>query len=420
MGWLRLAPVLAFLALLPGSARAQFTLVDGEAARLTLGGYVRSLSGVHDLGYTIPDNPLFPATERRSGFNGQVVRLKWQLEGGSGTAGSGTSWRFDVHNRLQTRLSNTASTNRAVGFGVSAVPNRLVDLESVFLDDAGLRVWHDLDRLSLTVHTDAADVTVGRQAITWGISGIFPVADLWAQFSPFELDTEEKPGIDAVRVLSYPAPGLELDAVVADRGSLENLSAGIRGTYALSSADVWAGAGKFWREILAMGGVTILLDAVKLRGEVVLPWDLDAGTVQEPRATLGLDWIRGTMVVTGEYHYNGIGSAPEGYLLGLQDPRVQRGETYYLGRHYLGGVVSWSPDRENRMNLVLNALANIEDSSLALTPLFSYDLGQAARVSLGGLLSLGPRPSFDVVPPRFPTEFGAYGTLGFTQLSVYF
>jgi hypothetical protein len=418
--WLRVATPWALLALLPGQAAAQFTLVGGETARLTLGGYVRSLTGVHDLGYEIPDNPVFPPTERRSGFNGQVVRLKWQLEGGTGTAGSGTTWRLDVHNRFQTRVSSTGGTNRVVGFGVSAVPDRLLDFESVIVDDPGLRVWHDLDRLSLTVHTDVADVTVGRQAITWGISGIFPVADLWAQFSPFELDTEEKPGIDAVRVLSYPAPGLELDAVVADRGSLDDLSAGIRGTYGLPSADVWAGAGKFWREVLAMGGVTLLLDVVKLRGEVVLPWDLDEGTVQEPRATLGVDWIRGTLLLTGEYHYNGIGSGADGYLSGLGDPRILRGETYYLGRHYLGGVVSWSPDRENRMSLVLNALGNIEDRSVALTPLVGYDLGQAARVSLGGLLSLGPRPSFSTAPPSFPTEFGAYGTLGFLQLSVYF
>lgn len=420
MGWLRLAPACALMALLPGPARAQLTILDGEATQLTLSGYVRSLTGVHDLGYEIPENPVFPSTERRSGFNGQVIRLKWQLDGGSGTAGSGTTWRLDVHNRLQTRLSSTAGTNRAVGFGVSAVPDRLLDLESVLLEDPGLRIWHDLDRLSLSVHTDVADVTVGRQAITWGISGVFPVADLWAQFSPFELDTEEKPGIDAIRVLSYPAPGLELDAVVADRGSLDDLSAGIRGTYALPSADVWAGAGKFWREILAMGGVTFLLDAVKLRGEVVLPWDLDGGTAQEPRATLGLDWIRGTLLVTGEYHYNGIGSGADGYLSSLADPRIQRGETYYLGRHYLGGVVSWSPDRDNRMSLVLNALANIEDQSAALTPLVSYDLGQAARVSFGGLISLGSRPSFSTLPPSFPTEFGAYGTLGFIQLAVYF
>ena len=409
----------ALVASAPAEVHAQFTLVDAEPATLTLGGYVRTLTGIHDLGYTIPETPVSAATPRRSGFNGEVIRLKWKLEGGGGTAGAGTRWELDVHNRLQARVSSAATGDQVVGFGVSAVPDRLVDLETELMDEPGLRVWHDLDRLSLTVYTDVADVTIGRQAITWGTSSIFPVADLWARFSPFELDTEEKPGIDAVRILAYPA-GIELDAVVADRGRAEDLSAGVRGTYGLSSADLWLGAGKLWRELMAMGGVTVLLDESRLRAEAVVPWDLDARALQEPRVTLGIDWIRGTMSLTGEYHYNGIGADHDTYLTALRDPRFQRGETYYLGRHYLGGLATWSPDRENRLNLALNLLTNLDDPSLALTPALSYDLGQATRFAIGGLISFGDAPSFTPLPPTFPTEFGAYGTLGYTQLSIYF
>ena len=417
MRTLRLILALTALGALPTHAAAQFTLLDDDGARLTLGGYVRAITGIHDLGYST--GPLDAGSER-SGFHGEVVRLKWQLEGGSGAAGAGSRWRLDVHSRLQARVSSTETGDRVVGFGVSAVPDRLVDLETELVDDPGLRVWHDIDRLSLSIYTDVADITVGRQAITWGTSAIFPVADLWAQFSPFELDTEEKPGIDAVRVLSYPLPGLELDVVVADRGATEDLSAGVRGTYGLADADVWLGFGKLWRELMAMGGVTVLLDETKLRAEAVLPWDLDTDELTEPRITLGVDWIRGTVTLTGEYHHNGIGAAADGYLVALQDPRVQRGETYYLGTRYAGAAVTWSPDAENRLNLSLSALANLDDPSLALTPALGYDLGQATRLAVGGLISVGDTPSLSTTPPAFPTEFGAYGTLGYTQLSVYF
>lgn len=414
----RLALLMAGL-VVPLPLSGQIQLVDGDAATLRLGGYIRTLTGIHDLGYSIPATAATATTPRTSGFNGEVVRLKWQLAGGAGTAGSGTSWEMDVHNRVQARVTSSAGGDQVVGFGVSAVPNRIVDLESEIVNEPGVRVWHDLDRLSLSVYTDVVDITVGRQPITWGISGIFPVADLWAQFSPFELDTEEKPGIDAVRVLAYPA-GIELDAVVADRGRARDLSFGVRGTYGFSSADVWLGAGKLWREAMAMGGVTVLLDQAKLRAEAVLPWDMDAETLQDPRITLGVDWIRGTLTLTGEYHYNGIAADHDSYLATLQDPRVQRGETYYLGTHYLGALVTWSPDLQNRLNLILNALTNLEDPSLALTPALSYDLGQSTRFALGGLLSFGDPPSFSPLPPSFPTEFGAYGTLGYTQLSIYF
>ena len=419
----RLRPTLALLALavVPAPTAGQIALADGESATLTVGGYVRTLTGIHDRGYDIPDSiaALTGAPPRQTGFHGQVVRLKWQAEGG-GAAGAGARWRVDVHNRLQARVSSAEVGSRIVGFGVSRLPDRWIDLESDLLTEPGLRVWHDLDRLSLTLYAEAADVTVGRQAITWGLSAVFPVADLWTRFSPFELDTEEKPGIDALRVLAYPASGLELDLVVADRGRLEDLSAGLRGSWSLSGADLWLGGGKLWREVMAMGGVAVLLEETKLRAEAVLPWALDAGELLDPRITVGVDWFRSTFALTGEYHYNGIGSPPGRYRETLRDPRFERGETYYLGRHYLGGVASWNPDREQRLTLALNALANLRDPSLALTPALRYDVGQATRIAVGGLLSLGDAPSFATIPPRLPSEFGAYGTLGYTQLSVYF
>ncbi|NIP81487.1 MAG: hypothetical protein GWM90_20630, partial [Gemmatimonadetes bacterium] len=332
----------------------------------------------------------------------------------------GQGWAIDVHDRFQARVNTAGAATTVLGFGVSAVPERLVDLDTEIMSGEGFRVWHDIDRLSLTTSVGAADITVGRQAITWGVSSLFPVADLWAQFSPFELDTEEKPGIDAVRVLFYPADGLEMDAVIADRGSVDELSAGLRGTWGLSDADVWAGAGKFWRELIAMGGVTYLLDETRLRAEAAFPWDLDDGRFLDPRATLGVDWIRGTLILTGEYHLNGLGTGdPDRYLARIDSPPLQRGETYYVGRHYLGGLVSWSPDEENRLTLALNALANLGDGSLAFTPILGYDIGQATRVSAGALISFGDTPAFEPVP-TLPSEFGAYGDLVFTRLSVYF
>ncbi|HET7038602.1 MAG TPA: hypothetical protein VFH97_01860, partial [Gemmatimonadales bacterium] len=272
---------------------------------------------------------------------------------------------------------------------------------------------------AVTLRTGPADVTVGRQAISWGISTLFPVADLWARFSPFELDTEEKPGSDAVRVLSYPWRGVELDAVAAARGRADDWSAGLRGSVDLPAADLYAAAGKFWNEVIAMAGVVWVLDQVKLRLEGALPYDLDLDDWQRVRATAGADWLSSRVTVTGEYHLNGIGAAdPGGYLATLADPRLRRGETYYLGQHYLGGAFSWTADEEERLTLAASALWNVEDGSAVATPLVSYDFGQSTSVSLGAVVSFGATPT--VVPPGLRSEFGTYGDLGFTRVSVYF
>jgi len=392
----------------PSSLQAQFTLLGGEGSSLELGGYVRTLTGIYDLGYDPPD------ADRTTGFNAEVVRLKWTVRFGENAI-------LEVHDRVQAQISSSGSGfgSSVAGFGVSVVPGRSLDLSSDLIREEQLQLWHDVDRLSLTVYSGMGDVTVGRQAITWGISNLFPVADLWAQFSPFELDTEEKPGIDAVRVLSYPGDGLELDLVVADRGSADDLSAGIRASFSLPWTDLYGAAGKFWNEAMILGGISAPVGSWKLRAEGVFPYDLDEDRVATPRVTAGVDWLGGETMISGEYHFNGIGVSEAGrYGEALQDPRFARGESYYLGRHYLGGFISWTPGND-RLSFALSALANLQDPSTALTPVVSYDFGQSTRASAGAMFSLGDSPTFGSVE-ELGSEYGTYGDLLFTRVSIYF
>ncbi len=390
--------------------KGQFTLFEKGENNLDLGGYVRSLTQLYDPGYDSPGSD-----DRESGIHAEVVRLKWNLR-------FGESVLVEVHNRIQAQVSSTelGAAESAVGFGVSVIPGRRWDLSNTWVDKDRLRVWHDIDRLSLTWYTDLADVTVGRQAITWGISNVFPVSDLWAQFSPFELDTEEKPGIDAVRILSYPTSrDLEVDAVMADRGSSRNFSAGIRMSLSLPWADLYAGGGKFWREAMGLVGISAPTGVYKLRAEGVLPYDLDADGFKLPRATLGIDRLGGSTVLSFEYNFNGLGATDaEAYLGVLEDPRFAQGETYFLGRHNVGGTALWTPGND-RLSLSLTGLLNLQDPSMALVPNLTYDLGQATRLSAGALVSVGDTPVFDP-EPELRSEFGTYGDFAFTMLSVYF
>ena len=400
--------LLAAQALMPSiPLHAQFSLFEGERGSLELGGYFRSLTALYDQGYRIPDQ------DRVSGFNAEVVRLKWTLR-------LGDRAMVEIHDRFQIQTSSSPRFVSSVpGFGVTVVPGRSIDLSSVFIDEERLKVWHDVDRLALTLNTDLGDVTVGRQAITWGISNLFPVADLWAQFSPFELDTEEKPGIDAVRVLSYPAGSLELDAVVADRGSAEDLSAGIRASLSLPWADLYLGGGKFWNEAMILGGVAAPVGSWKLRAEGVLPYDLDQDDLDLPRLTLGVDRLGGELLLSGEYHFNGVGAASvEDYGETIEDPRYARGESYFLGRHYLGGFGSWTPGND-RLSLTLSAMVNLVDPSTILSPALTYDFGQETRLSVGGYISSGNPPELEPVP-TLKSEYGMYGDLLFTTVSIYF
>ena len=54
-------------------------------------------------------------------------------------------------------------------------------------------------------------------------------------------------------------------------------------------ADVYAAAGKFWNQLMVLGGIAYVLDVSTLRAEAVLPWDLDDGELDRPRVTLGVE-----------------------------------------------------------------------------------------------------------------------------------
>ena len=378
---------------------------------LSFGGYLHALGGVSDLGY----RPL--VGDRLSGVAAEVLRLRWSLRVERGVL-------LEVHQRLGARATWGGEGGATGGLAVSAQPGRSVELETTLVDEERVRVWHDLDRLAVTVGFSGADLTLGRQGITWGISTLFPVADLWARFSPFELDTEEKAGVDALRFLAYPRDDLELDLVIADRGSWEDLSLGARATLQLASADVHLGAGKFWREVIALGGVVAVLEDARLRAEVALPWDLEADSLMLPRATLGADRIGSELLLSGELHFNGLGAArKEGYLEGLGSPYLARGESYFLGRWYLGGLVSRS--FRDRWDVAFSAFTNLGDGSWLASPMVGYEFSQSTAVSLGGLLGLGKSPETSVAEsqqavllPR--SEFGTYGRFLYLQASLHF
>ncbi|MFB6262394.1 MAG: hypothetical protein ABEL76_02030 [Bradymonadaceae bacterium] len=408
----RILTLCAILAGIGPTSRAEADVSIAEwndgSGSFTLSGYVRSITGYHDLGY---GEPLLEASRS---LNMGVGRLEWNAE-------FGPDVRARIHDELTWNVQSASGGAAGGGlFGVDASrgSDRTVDLESTIVDETGARLTHDVDRLAVDVYTEAVDLTLGRQGITWGKASVFPVADVWSRFSPFDLDTEKKSGIDAARALVYPNMNSELDLVVADRGSLEDLSAGIRYASTVGRADLYGAAGKFWNEILAMGGVSVVLERIKLRAEAVGPWKLEEREVALPRATAGIEWFGTDFTLGSEYHFNGLGAAsPSGYAAQLSSESYARGESYLLGRHYAGIYGSYTGIPDVRM--MLSAIGNLTDPSAIVSPTVRYDVAQNASIGLGALLSAGGHPDLRA-GPQFQSEFGAYGDFFYLELAAYY
>ena len=391
-------------------AAAELTLVDnddGGAFRLALGGYGQSVSGLQNLTYDTPD----PIADQR-GFNSAVLRLELDAQFTRDVT-------LDVHDRLFWSLTAPPSpaTGSVFGIGASAAPDRTVDLSSTIIDENGMLLENDIDRAALRIYTPAADITLGRQAITWGKSGIFPIVDLWSRFSPYELDQSQKRGIDAARVLAYPSMELELDFVVADRGSLEDLSGGVRAGWTVDRVDLLFAAAKVWNEVVGVAGVSADLTDVKLRAEVVEPFDLDETEFRLPRATVGVDWIRPDFSLTGEYHFNGAGEPDsDDYVEQLSSEVYARGESYFLGQQYLGATFAYTGVEE--LALSMTVISNLLDPSVLISPALRYDISQNADLSLGAFQGFGEAPEF-LPTPSFGSEFGSYGGFYFAQFRMF-
>lgn len=399
-GLLALTPHRAALASIP-------IFDDEDGTRFALGGYARSLTGVQVPGLRGADGLAKP-----TGLAQSLARLEWKLT-------LGETFSAEVHHRLSLTVRSAGpGSGLGLGVGVTPTPRRSLDMKTLIIDEDGLTFDHDLDRLALRARLGRVDLTLGRQAITWGLTGLFGVSDAWAALSPFDLDTSQKRGLDALRVGLPLSSRVELDLVIADRGSLDELSGGARIVAYLDSADLHLGVAKLWRELALMAGLALALESSKLRAELRWSvWDFERGEVLLPRATLGFDGFFGDLTLTLEAHYNGAGArSSDAYLThALSSPELERGEVFLLGRLYAGLAASYLLTPQ--LSLSLSAITNLADPSALIVTALRYDAAENVDLRLGAFTGIGARTAID--EGRLGSELGAYGHLVFLDLALW-
>lgn len=403
--------------LVPATSQAEIPIYESEDYRFSFAGYVLSVGGI----YHISEEASGGFAPEATGLSTNVVRFEWQMD-------FGTWLTLEVHDRffLQTTSESLGSIG-GVGAGASRVPNRTVDLSADIVGESGdaLYFQHDLDRLTLKFFFDPFDLYIGRQAISWGNGLIFTPADLWAQLSPFDLDSSQKRGIDAARAVIPAGDIVEVDVVIADRGSVEDLSGGVKANIFLESGDLYVALGKFWDEVILLSGVSIDLGNWDFSGtarvEIIAPYDIETETFELPRATAGFDYFYSeAFTLIFEYHYNGAGvtDAAEYFSHALTDKRIARGETYLIGAHYLGLGLQYKP--YELLTFGASTLFNILDPSAMLMLSMTYQIQQDVSIALGAFQSVGSNPDFSGFIPVASSEFGSGGGMYYLQMNAFF
>lgn len=342
------------------------------------------------------DDYLFDDAER--------VRLMFQFE-------PSEKWALGMHYEAYLHWGDTVKLRRRLGEAgvdesLAGLPERprFMKLEDQILADDSVTVHHGLDRLWVRLEPDRRlQLTIGRQAVSWGAGLIWGPTDLFAAFSPTEIDREEKLGVDVLRLVLQPHPSLTVDVVA------EPLDREDPWTANGDDSSLAARLGAHWGEydLHLCGGVVqsdwvlggdfagYLADA-GFRGEALHTWVAESGQRDYSRGLLGMDYGFATAwnpYVAVEYFHNGLGADdPDEYAARRLETSVrrvfERGIAYNIGRDYLGGTFRVQPNA--LLTLQATTLANLRDGSvrefatLAWSVWENFDLIAGADVGIGG------------------------------------
>ena len=331
------------------------------------------------------------------------LKLSWRLH---------PSWRFEVHKAAS--LVNGQSFSLGNN-GVASTAEEALPL-SWFVDGSGgTQLRGRVDRLLLRGELGPAVLTVGRQPVGLGAGLFFTPLDLVSPFGPAAIDSEYKPGVDAVRVEVYGGERFEQTIVAAALGldGLEDLVLLSSSRLTVGTTDLSLVLGEVRAEEVVGLSVSGGGGALGLHGDasLTLPEDEDPFV----RAVAGFTAMpepKGTLM--GELYVQSLGTNDPAEMLALYtDPRWVRGELWAVGRAY--AAVSYARELSPLVNASLAVISNVEDPSAMLAPGLRVSVSDEAELSAGAYVGLGRRPE----GLALKSELGALPTTAFLRLGAW-
>lgn len=295
--------------------------------------------------------------------------------------------------------------------------NRVVDWEKSWNSDGRWSAQLQLDRLNVSGEKSSWHWTLGRQAIGFGLLGLFSPLDVIAPFPPDVLDEDVRPGVDAIKLVRYFGLAGQLGgvAVFGDRPQ--------HNSYLLTigenpgNLDLLALLGSLRDRPMLGGGLAGELGSMGLKGaasyyrgtRVGQP----GGDLYDSFAIAALEgWYRfdSGVVLLAEYLYNGAGTnQPREYPQVAASAPLLEGLSFLLGRHYL----LLAPSYEMHPLVTASGLLiyNLGDNSSLLRPQLAISLANNLQLDLFWAFASGNKLHNDPLTglPTIRSEFGSTG-----------
>jgi len=370
-----------------------------------------------------PDDPvLFPERTTETG----LFRLRLSLDA---TLGEHVDSQVSYEHRA--RVTSDEGGLGGSGLLPSTAPAsyRIRPVDQALIDEPNVVHRHELDRAFVALHLAPVELTIGRQALGLGRGVLFSAVDVFAPFSPLEVDREWRRGVDAAHAELSLDEHLSADLIgAADRDFRDGALIGRLRGY-LGELDAELLAGKREEDLMLGTTASAALGDAEVHGEAA--WfrtdgrGLEQGWLGAERwvakfvagASYQFDVGRGLRVL-GEYHYSGFGLRRIGDdATQLLDPafqaRLQRGDTQILGRHVFALVTSY--DLADVVNANITALASPVDGSGLVGPSITFGHSDSVTLIGSAYVPWGKRPRMGL--PR--SEYGLSSVSGLLQARIY-
>jgi hypothetical protein len=288
-------------------------------------------------------------------------------------------------------------------------------------------IGYELDRLVYKHHFDTITVGLGRQPIDWGSGRFWQPLNVFGAFAPTDLDTDYKPGIDALNLGWFPLPYSSLNAVFVPksdehpaaqasgaiyyRGQVgERLELSLLGGHVLGNRVIGGAFESHWRGMgWRIEGTHYTLKSTQ---EKFLFW------------IAGIDYqFENATLISVEWYENDHGTTTqEGLIEMINDPLVRYGLQPYLGEHLLGLTLErdMTPLLQGSYTLLATALRDEQDhleSSLLHQFTLNYSLSDESDLLVSLISASGEKLNPAGV---VQSEFGHIPTTLTLRIRFYF
>ena len=384
---------------------------------LQISGYYKNFST--GLDFPLPDEPIIGAVNNRLRLNctyAPIDTLSFDLS-------------YDFAPRIQ---DPSLFSEPPIAAATDSPRYRVADFDSTIYpgknDPAGsFGLFQNLDRASIAYGADFGDITIGRQAIAWGSARVVNPTDVVAPYAYNQLDTEDRIGVDAIRV-QIPIGVLgEFDTgyVFGENLALEKSAFFLRSQLNAIETDFSIILLGFREHLMTgfdiargIGGAGFWLEAAYVYANA---FNNENGEAENYlRASIGLDYsFSGVAYGFIEYHLSGAGAGePEDYLDNLSQPAYTDGAVNLMGRHYFVPGLTYQITPLISLSGVI--LSNVSDLSVFPSLQVEYNLAQDIYLSAGGFIGIGKRPETEDEETQFRSEFGGYSSFYFLSFRIYF